>query len=152
MFIVNITSLFLNKKLRYCYVILCVTRAVHEKSGGFVNAGGWGTRKLARHFHAASTRRDKNTRLAWNSPGSNELSLLTVFAGIKHISQSSVHTLSTFLRICADPSMQIFCVSVTVALSDTFLIFSIIPFFIVPSALTTHWNHFSFHMPHSLYF
>ena len=37
-----------------------------------------------------------------------------------------VHTLSIFLRIRADRSMQIFWISVTVALSDTFLMFSII--------------------------
>ena len=37
------------------------------------------------------------------------------------------HKLSTFLRIRADPSMQIFWVSVRVALSDTFLMFSTIP-------------------------
>ena len=37
------------------------------------------------------------------------------------------HKLSTFLRIRADPSMQIFGVSVRVALSDTFLMFSTIP-------------------------
>ena len=38
----------------------------------------------------------------------------------------SVHTLGTFLRIRADPSMQIFWISVIVALSDTFLMFSTI--------------------------
>ena len=46
----------------------------------------------------------------------------------------SDHTLSTFLRIRADRSMLIFRVSVTVALSDTLLMFSTIPSFIVPSA------------------
>ena len=43
------------KKLRYCcgikitslFIDSGVTRGVHEKSGGFVNTGGWGTRKLA---------------------------------------------------------------------------------------------------------
>ena len=40
----------------------------------------------------------------------------------------SDHTLSTFLRIHADPSMLIFWVSVTLALSDTLLMFSTIPF------------------------
>ena len=49
----------------------------------------------------------------------------------------SDYTLSTFLRIRADPSMLIFWVSVTLALSDTLLMFSTIPFFIVPSAPTT---------------
>ena len=49
----------------------------------------------------------------------------------------SVHTLRTFLRIRADPSTQIFWISVTVAPSDTFLIFSTIPSFTVPSAPTT---------------
>ena len=39
----------------------------------------------------------------------------------------SVHILSTLLRIRADPSMQIFWVSVRVALPDTFLMFSTIP-------------------------
>ena len=48
-----------------------------------------------------------------------------------------IHTLSTFLRIRADPSMQIFWVFVTVALSDTFLMFSTIPFFTVRGAPTT---------------
>ena len=42
-----------------------------------------------------------------------------------------VHTLSTFLRIRADRSMQIFWISVTVALSDTFLVFSIIIIIII---------------------
>ena len=37
------------------------------------------------------------------------------------------HKLSTFLRIRADPRMQIFWVSVRVALSETFLMFSTIP-------------------------
>ena len=64
----------------------------------------------------------------------------------------SDHTLSTFLRIRADPSMLICWVSVTLALSDTFLMFSTIPFFIVPSASTIQRDHFSFHLPHSLYF
>ena len=49
----------------------------------------------------------------------------------------SDHTFSTFLRIRADPSMLIFWVSVTLALSDTLLMFSTIPLFIVPSAPTT---------------
>ena len=52
------------------------TRGVHEKSGGFVNAGGWGTRKLAYTFHAAYTRRDKNMRHAWECNQSDILSLL----------------------------------------------------------------------------
>ena len=41
----------------------------------------------------------------------------------------SVQILSTFLRIRADPNMQIFWISVTLALLDTFSMFSIIPFF-----------------------
>ena len=49
----------------------------------------------------------------------------------------SDHTLSTFLRIRADLSMLIFWVSVTVALSDTLLMFTTMPFFIVPSTPTT---------------
>ena len=49
----------------------------------------------------------------------------------------SVQILSTFLRIPADPNMQIFWISVTLALLDTFSMFSIIPFFTVPSAPTT---------------
>ena len=80
------------------------------------------------------------------------ISSITVFAGVLVVHQPcanhalgasvtqvnhSVHTLSTFLRIRADPSMQIFWISVTVALSDTFLMFSTIPFFTVPSAPTT---------------
>ena len=72
------------------------------------------------------------------------VSYVTVFAGVlfqpgsKHapgvsVTQvnHSVHTLSTFLRIRADPSMQIFWISVTVALSDTFLMFSIIIIIII---------------------
>ena len=39
----------------------------------------------------------------------------------------SVHKLSTFLRIRADPSMQILWVSVRLALPYTFLMFSTIP-------------------------
>ena len=80
------------------------------------------------------------------------ISFITVFAGVLFVDQPganhaprasvtqvnlSVHTLSTFLRIRADPSMQIFWISVIVALSDTFLMFSTIPFFTVPSAPTT---------------
>ena len=49
----------------------------------------------------------------------------------------SVYTLSTFLRIRSDPSVQIFWISAKEALSDTFLMFSTIPFFTVPSAPTT---------------
>ena len=40
---------------------------------------------------------------------------------LEHQVNYFVHALSTFLRIRADPSMQIFWISVTVALSDTFL-------------------------------
>ena len=80
------------------------------------------------------------------------VSSITVFAGVLFVHQPgtnhapgasvtqvshSAQILSTFLRICADPSMQIFWISVTVALSDTFLMFSTIPFFTVPSAPTT---------------
>ena len=46
----------------------------------------------------------------------------------------SVQILSTFLRIRADPNMQIFWISVTLTLLDTFSMFSIIPFLAVPSA------------------
>ena len=58
----------------------------------------------------------------------------------KYMSQKTIafwamHTLSTFLRIRTDLSMQIFWTSVTVSLSDTFLTFYTIPFFTVPSAL-----------------
>ena len=38
---------------------------------------GWGTWKLAYHFHAAYTWRDNNTRLAWNVYDGNYLTLLT---------------------------------------------------------------------------
>ena len=54
-----------------------MSRAGSTHSGGFVNAGGWGTRKIARQFHAASTRRDKNTRHAWKCCRSDALTLLT---------------------------------------------------------------------------
>ena len=79
------------------------------------------------------------------------ISIITVFAGVLFVQQPganhapkasvtqvnhSVHTLRTFLRIRADPSMQIFWISVIAALSDTFLMFSTIPFFNVPSAPT----------------
>ena len=63
---------------------------------------------------------------AYHAPGASDTQVI-----------HSDHTLSTFLRICADPSMLIFWVSVTVALSNTLLMFSTIPFFIVPSAPTT---------------
>ena len=51
--------------------------------------------------------------------------LLVFFLCISHSSQSFLifHTLSTLLKIRSDPSMQIFWVSVTVSLSDTFLMF-----------------------------
>ena len=57
----------------------------------------------------------------------------------------SVQILSTFLRIRVDPNMQIFWISVTLALLDTFSMFSIIPFFSVPSAPTTtnYWTRMS---------
>ena len=66
--------MLLNKKLRHCHS-LCHARGPRNQ-GGFVNAGGWGTRKIAYHFHAAYTRRDKNTRLAWNVSGTYYLTLL----------------------------------------------------------------------------
>ena len=56
--------------------LIQVSRAGSTHSGGFVNAGGWGTRKIARQFHAASTRRDKNTRHAWKCCRSDALTLL----------------------------------------------------------------------------
>ena len=80
------------------------------------------------------------------------VSSATVFAGVLFVHQPganhapgasvtqvshSGHRLRTFLRIRADPSVQIFWVSVTVALSYTFFMFSTIPFFIVPSEPTT---------------
>ena len=80
------------------------------------------------------------------------VSSISVFAGVLFVHQlsanhapgasvtqvnHSVHTLSSFLRIRADPSMQIFWISVTAALSDIFLMFSTIPLFTVPSAPTT---------------
>ena len=82
-----------------------------------------------------------------HQPGANNAPAASV-TQVNH----SVHTLRTFLRIRADPSRQIFWNSVTVAPSDTFLIFSTIPFFSVPSAPTTTGDHYGFHMPHSLYF
>ena len=69
---------------------------------------------------------------------------ITVSAGVRYVRQPganhaprasvtqvnlSVQILSTFLRIRADPNMQIFWISVTLALLDTFSMFSIIPFF-----------------------
>ena len=63
------------------------------------------------------------------------VSIITVFAGVLFVHQPganhaprasvtqvnhSVHTLSTFLRIRADPTTQIFWISVIVALSYTF--------------------------------
>ena len=67
-----------------------------------------------------------------HQPGANN----ALGASVTQVNHS-VHTLRTFLRIRADPSRQFFWISVTVALSDTFLIFSTIPFFTVPSAPTT---------------
>ena len=64
----------------------------------------------------------------------------------------SAHTLSTFLRICADPSLQIFWISVTVAACDTFFTFSTIPFFTCTKRTNDHRDHYGFHKPHSLYF
>ena len=64
----------------------------------------------------------------------------------------SAHTLSAFLRICADPSLQIFWISVTVAASDTFFTFSTIPFFTCTKHTNNHRDHYGFHKPHSLYF
>ena len=71
----------------------------------------------------------------------NIISFVTVFAIVLFVRQrganhaprasvtqvnQSVHTLSTFLRIRTDPSMQIFWVSFTVVLPYTFLMFSTI--------------------------
>ena len=78
---------------------------------------------------------------AYHAPGASDTQVI-----------HSDQTLSTFLRIRADTSMLIFWVSVTLALSDTLLMFSTIHFFIVPSASTIQRDHFSFHLPHSLYF
>ena len=64
----------------------------------------------------------------------------------------SAHTLSSFLRICADPSLQIFWISVTVAASDTFFMFSTIPFFTCTKRTNNHRDHQGFHKSHSLYF
>ena len=48
------------------------TRGVHEKSGGFVNAGGWGTRKNSVHFprgvHAARQKHAPCVGLVRNRP------------------------------------------------------------------------------------
>ena len=63
---------------------------------------------------------------AYHAPGASDTQVI-----------HSHHTLSTYPRIRADPSMLIFWVSVTLALSDTLLMFSTISFFIVPSAPTT---------------
>ena len=41
--------------------------------------GGGEHVKIAYQFHAASTRRDKNTRLAWKSPQTYVLTLLILF-------------------------------------------------------------------------
>ena len=57
----KITSLFLKKN---------VTR------GGPRIQGGGEHVKIAYQFHAASTRRDKNTRLAWKRPQTYALTLL----------------------------------------------------------------------------
>ena len=65
-------------------------------------------------------------------PGANH----TPRASVTQVNHS-VQILCTFLRIRADPNMQIFWISVTLALLDTFSMFSIIPFFTVPSAPTT---------------
>ena len=79
------------------------------------------------------------------------VSIITVFAGVRFVHQPganhaprtsvtqvnhSVHTLSTFLRIGADPSIQIFWIYVIVALSDTFLMFSTIIIIIIIIIIT----------------
>ena len=80
---------------------------------------------------------------------------ITVFAGVLFVHQPSANhapgaswsvthshsqsfcSYTKHLTIRADPSMEIFWISVTVVLSDTFLMSSTIPFFTVPSAPTT---------------
>ena len=56
-----------------------------------------------------------------------------------HVTQvkHSIHKLRTFLRICADPSMQMFWIYITIPASDTFLMFFSISFFTIPSTPTT---------------
>ena len=63
--------------------------------------------------------------------------------GISHTS----HSLSTFLRIRADPSMLIFWISVTVALSDTLDVFYHFLLYCTRGT-NDHRDHFSFHLPH----
>ena len=83
------------------------------------------------------------------------LLLLVLFYGTNHapgvsVTQvnHSIHTLSTFLRIRADPSMQIFWISVTVALSDTIYH----PLLYCTKRTNNHRDHFGFHLSHFLYF
>ena len=93
------------------------------------------------------------------------VSSITAFAGVLFVHQPSanhapgasvtqvnhsVHTLTTFLRIRADPSMQIFWITVTVALSDTFLMFFYHALLHCTKRTNNHRDHNGFHMPHSL--
>ena len=51
------------------------TRKKYTRGGPRIQGGGEHV-KIAYQFHAASTRRDKNTRLAWKSYASNGITLL----------------------------------------------------------------------------
>ena len=73
---INITSFSVSLLFLNITSFSCRAWSTHLEKIRGVNAGGWGTRKLANRFHAASTRHAKNTRLAWKRYGSACLSLL----------------------------------------------------------------------------
>ena len=66
----------------------------------------------------------------------------------------SVHTLNPLLKIHADPSTQIFWVSVTVACSDTFLMFSVFynPHLYYAKHSNNHRDHFGYYYYYYCYY
>ena len=66
----------------------------------------------------------------------------------------SVHTLNALLRIHADSSTQIFWVSVTVACSDTFLMFSVFynPHLYCAKHSNNHRDHFGYYCYYYYYY
>ena len=77
----KITSLFFIQHwviVMSCHARGPLHRGVHEP-------GVEDTKKLQTHFHAASTRRDKNTRLAWKCCRTDVLTLLSALSGPQNI-------------------------------------------------------------------
>ena len=75
-----------------------------------------------------------------HQPGANHAPR-TSFTQVNH----AVHTLSTFLRIRADPSLQIFWTPVTVALSDTFLMFLMFYYYYYYYYYYYHYYYYYYH-------